>query len=221
MKKKVFIIEDRLKDMDSFFIFLHELLLGTIDQDTGTSLTPDSINVFFLHICWDEKTQDGAKKEFDKIYSTVIKRVESVTQKAPFQITYHPILWENDSYVQNSSKDCKDELFELICQLLKNDTKYVVLMDVILNDNMDKDMSWLAEGNDIPTSCLYRTLTGDQCIAYSKYPQANVLEKWQELAGIRKRDQVFQRTYLTRSRAIYLPLEKKLHRILGITRDPN
>lgn len=221
MKKCVFIIEDSLKDMDSFFIFLHELLLDTTVRDTREKLTPDQVKVFFLHICWDAETQDGARNEFDEIYLTVRNRVKKVTKGTPFQIEYHPILWKNDSYDQSSNAEYSRKIFERIQQLRENESNYVVLMDVILNDIPDKDMRWLAEGTDIPTSYLYQSLTGDRCIAYSKYPKANVLEKWRELAGISESEQVFQRTYLTRSRGIYLPLEEKLHRILGIARDWN
>lgn len=222
MKRSLFIIEDSLKDMDSFFIFLHELLLGTKVQDTKDTekeLSPDQVEAFFLHICWDAETPEGHRDEFDEIYSTVRNRVKKVTQGTTFQIEYHPILWKNDSYNQSAIERCSDEILQRLNELKGNEIDYAVLMDVILNDSMDKDMRWLEDGNDIPTSSLYRKLSGERCIAYSKYPKANVLEKWRERAGIEESEQVFQRTYLTRSRAVYLPLEKKLHRILGITRN--
>lgn len=221
MKKILFIIEDSLKDMDSFFIFLHELLLGTTVQDTEVKLSSDQVKVFFLHICWDAETKEGDKDEFDKIYSTVENRVKKVTQGTAFHIEYHPFLWENTSYDQSSIKHRSDEILNKIEKERGNETDYVVLMDVILNDSTDKDMRWLEDGNNIPTSFLYQNLPRERCIAYSKYPKANVLEKWRERAGIIESEQVFQRTYLTRSRAVYLPLEKKLHKILGIKRDSN
>lgn len=221
MQKCIFIIEDRLKDMDSFFIFLHELLLSATDQDTGENLTSNQVKVFFLHICWDTETQGGAKNDFDEIYSIVMKRVKKATKEEPFQIEYYPISWKNDSYVQSSSTEYSREILELIHQLRGDEANYVVLMDVILNDLTDKDTRWLTEGTDVPTSCLYRSLTGDRCVAYSKYPQVSVLEKWRKQAEMAESEKVFQRTYLTRSRAVYLPLEKKLHRILRVTRNLN
>lgn len=226
MKKCIFIIEDRLKDMEDFFIFLHELLLGTMDQNTGEDLTLDQVKVFFLHICWDMGTADGAKGDFQKIWTVVEDRVKKVTGGEPFQTEYHPILWQNDSYDQNSSEKHSSEILEQIDQLREKEAAvpsaeidYVVLMDVILSDAADKDMRWLAEGNDVPTSCLYRELTDSRCIAYSKYPKAIVLEKWREQAGMDESIRVFKRIYLTRSRGVYLPLEEKLHGILGITRN--
>lgn len=221
MAKYIFVVDDILKDMESLFIYLHELLIDTTDQNTQNMLTSDQVKVFFLHICWDAKTQDGAKNEFDEIYSNVENRVTKILDEAPFQIEYHAILWESNSYVQSSSTDCSSEIFDLIHQLRGNETDYVVLMDVILNDLMDKDIRWLTEGNDIPTSRLYRTLTGDQCIPYSKYPKASILEKWVELAQLDEGEQVFKRIYLTRSRGVYLPLENKMHKILHIVREQN
>lgn len=226
MKKCIFIIEDRLKDMANFFIFLHELLLDTTVQSTGKNLTPDQVKVFFLHVCWDAETTDGAKGEFEKIYTAVKERVEKVTDESAFQIEYHPILWENNSYDQGSSEKRGREILEQINRLQKKESDgtgaaddYVVLMDVILSDITDKDLRWLTEGNNIPTSCLYRELTGGRCIAYSKYPKAIALENWKRLAGMDKDANVFPRIYLVRSRGIYLPLENKLHEILGIARE--
>lgn len=228
MKKCVFIIEDRLKDMNSFFLFLHELLLNTRDSSLGEALTSDDVKIFFLHICWDEEIQAKSERDFETIKADVQNRVKQVAGVDAFKMQYHSVLWENESYDPGSSKTKGDELFKQIEKLQGKECSpgepgaergYVVLMDVILNDDADKDLSWLAEEHDIPTSCLYRSLTGDRCIVYSKYPKAIVLEKWKRLAKMSKDENVFPRVYLTRSRAVYVPLEEKLHKILGLARN--
>lgn len=231
MKKYVFIIEDKLKDMKSFFIFLHELLLDTASRSSGKMLNPDDVTIFFFHVCWDidNETERRENQTFDKITDAVRQCVTSVNKGGAFQIEYHPLKWKSCDYTCDTSGERGQEIYakietllsekpgEALKPLMDSESCYAVLMDVILNDTSGKDLQWLSEGHDIPTSWLYRKLTENRCVVYSEYPPTFVLEKWKKAAGMDgKGEEVFQRAYLTRSRAVYIPLREKLHQILDL-----
>lgn len=231
MKKSVFIIEDKLKDMKSFFIFLHELLLNTVNKSSGKPSRPDDITIFFLHVCWDidDETSKREKQNFDEIVDAVEQRVRYVTNGNAFKIEYHPLKWTSHDYTWEASENRGQDILttmegllpkkpeKVVDLLTNNEPCCAVLMDVILNDTSDKDLQWLSEGHDIPTSWLYRKLTGSRCVVYSEYPPVSILEKWAKIAEMTGNDEeIIQRAYLTRSRAVYIPLRKRLHQILDL-----
>ena len=235
MKKYVFIIEDKLKDMTSFFIFLHELLLDTVSRSSGNALNPGDVMLFYLHVCWDIDDEAGEKEKhkFDEIANEARGRVRSVTGIDAFHIAYCPLRWTSSDYTRSASERYGQKILTAIEDLLSkelgkavklsanSDPCCAVLMDVILNDTSGRDLQWLSEGHDIPTSWLYRQLTGNRCIVYSEYPPVSILEKWTKIAGMKKDGgEIIQRTYLTRSRAVYIPLREKLHQILDLKFGP-
>lgn len=231
MEKCVFIIEDTLKDLEGLFLALHELLLDATMKDQARKLRHDDLKLFFMHICWEKDAPKTGKEYFEKEYEAVRERVRKMTQTAglsdteAFEAEYCSVELDSGSYRPETCVEKGEQILnkmkELLCRELgavqfpdSDQPRYAVLLDLILNEEPDKDLRWIGEGREVPSSWLYKQFTGKRCAGYSEYPPAPTCQKWRELAGME--DKIIPRERITRSRANYVPLESKLYQALNI-----
>lgn len=224
MKKYVFIVEDQLKDLDGFFLCLNDLLLETCDMDTGEQVNLEGLNLFFLHICWSGDASSDRDAIFKEKIDIVKRHVKEKINTDAFVPEYCPVLLDDKNYTSKTSENCANELYNKIQEHMDKPTApntnpphYVVLMDVILNNDPKKDYKWIQGEKDTLSSCLYRLLPKQQCIVYSEYPPAPICEKWSKVA--RLSGEIIERELITRSRAIYVPFETRLYQALRLKFD--
>lgn len=228
MGKYVFIVEDKLKDLDGFFLSLNDLLLDAPVIGGGV-LGSEDLKLFFLHICWETDDPVKGKDLFDEKIDEVKKQVRMMIDENAFEAEYHAIQQQSDRYTAADSRKYGEQILHKIQELLANELRhdvelpnagepcYVVLMDVILNDAPGKDLTLIEKGDKIPSSWLYQQLTADWCIVYSEYPSASTCTKWKEITGVH--EEIIERMLIARSRATYVELEKRIYQILGLELD--
>lgn len=224
MKKYIFIVEDQLKDLDGFFLCLNDLLLGAYDEDTGTQIEPDELKLFFLHVLWSRDAPGDGEAIFTEKITGVKRQIKEKIKMDAFMPEYCPVVLEDENYTPETSKKDSDVLYDKIQEIMDETAvsspsllSYVVLMDVILNNDPKKDYKWIQEEKDTLSSQLCRRLPNEQCIVYSEYPPAPICEKWSKAAHLT--GEIMEREFITRSRAIYVPFEKKLYKALRLRID--
>lgn len=223
MNRCVFIVEDQLKDLDGFFLCLNDLLLGARAVDLEERIGADDIKMFFLHIRWKQDGANDEKKAFLEKAAAVKTHFKETMKIRAIETEYCQMKLDNRKYTPETSKEYADKLYSKIQSLMAKvrenniDPSYVVLMDVILNNDPKMDYKWIQEGKRILSSWLYRQFPTGQCVVYSEYPPAPVCEKW---ANDAKMDgEIMERELITRGRAIYAPFEEKLYQALALVPD--
>lgn len=223
MNRYVFIVEDQLKDLDGFFLCLNDLLLDVRTKDAEERIGADSIKLFFLHIRWKNDGADDEEKAFMEKVNAVKAHIKKTMGMKAIDVRYCQMLLDNSCYTPETSQQYADTLYTKIRDLMADEQgnhvafPYVVLMDVILNNDPKMDYKWIQEGKSILSSCLYRRLPTGKCVVYSEYPPAPVCEKWANDAGMN--GEIMEREFITRSRAIYAPFEEKLYHALALVSD--
>lgn len=230
MKRCIFIVEDRLTDIAGCLLTLQTIL------NAGLKKLPEDewkdVCLCFLHVCEDGKDREGYESRFQSAlrHSQEVMGENGLRSFAVADYTAVPL--KQKAYESSNLDTLVDDIIARQKEHLKkcnfeaefvnhfpaassSDAAYVLLLDIILVQKDNEDQERIQNRQPILSSNLYSRFPKERCITYTNYSEYYG-DKWADLAGVADGKVPIERERLTRARAIYTPLRKRLYQALGI-----
>lgn len=221
MKRQIFIVDDTIRDAGGFLLTLHAVLADSLEKDQWSRVFKD-IETFYIDILWDDKPADRPvdrltdqsveqqerETYFYRTRDEVTQHVQAAGVPTFSKMEYKSIVFnENDYNDAEKREGMAEEIINCISKIHQSGDPYVILLDIILNNNSDT-REILHEKNVLSTILFKHKKIGDEhCIVYSTYGDF-IYDDWEGLAG--KASKCIRREWACRGRAIDLQYQEWL-----------
>lgn len=216
--KTVILVDDDIRHAEKLLQTVEAILISASKQVDGPRLL--DMRIIYMHVINNEGNQADIIAELRKSFEKIIDRIKkrAGTKENMVDIEYIPVLLEYEQGIEKYGTVFMSEL-QKNTKKTNADNEYAILLDLILFAQEDSNtLATQQTGQDMETLSIkvYKEYR-DNCLLYSSYPPKSIIEKWREIAGIAgTKEEPFQLSYIANGRAIYVPFQRDLLKLLKI-----
>lgn len=218
MKRRIFIVDDKIDDVMGFLLILYATLSDCFDKEDELKARFEEIELFYIDILWDKRLEalQSRKEFFTKSCTDVNRHVQNAGVPLFSNMEYLPVSLSEECYRDQTNRgELAEQVYNAISERQQDGSPYVILLDVILNLNMDAGK--IRNREDVLSSILFREKIDEKhCIVYSSYDDY-VFEDWKFLIG--KAPICVRRDLACRGRAIDLEYQRGLLNALKLAEN--
>lgn len=221
MKRQIFIVDDKIKDVRGFLLILYAVLSDHFDDEKEMEARFEEIELFYIDILWENRPEvfKDRKEYFDKSCAYVKEHVNKGNVPS-FSMNYlHVCLSEENYRDQANRSEMAKQVYDVIEEKRQEGYPYAILLDIILNLNVDTGE--IHNRADILSSLLFREKINEKnCIVYSTYEDF-LFDDWINLVKNTPNCTLtcVRREWICRGRTIDLKYQKWLLNALELVKD--
>ncbi len=201
MKRRVFIVDDKIDDVSGFLLVLYATLSDRFDKEEELKARFEEIELFYIDILWDERPEvlQSRKDFFTESCADVERHVQNAGVPLFSNMEYLPVSLSEERYRDQIKRgELAEQVYNAISEMQQDGSPYVILLDIILNLNMDTGE--IHNRADVLSSILFREKIDEKhCIVYSTY-DGFLFDNWKLLT--KKEPNCVWREWVCRGRAI-------------------
>lgn len=216
MKRSIFIIDDRIKDARGFLLTLYAVLSDHFNKEEELKARFGEIELYYIDILWDDKPEvlQDREKRFTRSLVDVEQHVQGVGIPVFSRTEYLYCSFSEESYRnQDNRSQLAEKVYDIIRKKQEDDSPYVILLDIILNNNMD--MGEILNKSHVLSTLLFK-IDARHCIVYSTYDNF-VYDDWKLL--VQESPNCVRREWLCRGRRIDLEYQRLLLNALELAQN--
>lgn len=201
MKRQIFIVDDKIDDVRGFLLVLYATLSDHFDKEEELKARFEEIELFYIDILWDEQPEVllDREKYFKKSRADVEQHVQNAGVPLFPNMEYLPVSLSEENYRDQANRGkLAEQVYNAIGEKQQDGSPYVILLDIILNDNVDTRE--IRNSKDVLSSLLFKEkIDEEHCIVYSTYGDF-VYDDWKLL--VQKNPNCVRREWVCRGRTI-------------------